>query len=79
MPKQKYTYHYPEQITLCEDLLIGDHDFIAKKVSLSPSYVSNMCRGIRKMKPEVKNLIEKLIDFRKSIDEHLPEEAELEN
>lgn len=79
MPNKKYTYDFPEQRELCSDLLIGDHIFIAMKVGLSPSHISNQCKGIRKMNPKVEWLIKEINKFRKFIDEHLLEESVSEN
>ena len=65
MQKKKYTYDYPDQREISKGLQLGDFLIISKKTKSSPNMVSLMCSGKRKMKKDVKNAIEQLIELNK--------------
>jgi len=67
MTKKQYTYDYPEQRKLANNLIAGDIKFIAKETGYKPNTISKMCTGIRKMNKDVEKVIkEKLLPFRKN-------------
>lgn len=56
-----YKYHYPEQEIYGEVLEVGKITKIANKLGISVSHVTNMCKGIRRMTSEVKELADIVI------------------
>jgi len=63
-----YTYDYPEQRELAKTLRISDKSYIARLTGYSETHISYMCDGKRRMKPEVKQIIEKLNLMRREIE-----------
>ena len=59
--KKQYRYNYPEQRTLSAQLRRGDRMIIAEKTGYSFYTIIQMCKGQRRMKPEIKRVIEEMI------------------
>lgn len=73
---KKYKYDFPAQRELSKNLAKGDKAFLARKFGYSLTYISLMCKGERKMSDAIKQVVEKLIDMRKEIEEYEPATVE---
>ena len=59
--KKQYLYDYPEQRKLSAQLRRGDRAIVAEKTGYTLMSIIKMCKGQRRMKPEIKRVIEQLI------------------
>jgi len=69
--KKKYVYDFPEQREFCSGLQYGDIVYIAKVTGYSISQTTNVVNGKRKMKDNMKIVIEKVLNLRKAMDEEI--------
>ena len=69
--KKKYVYDFPEQREFCSGLQYGDIVYIANATGYSVSQTTNVVNGKRKMQDNMKIVIEKVLNLRKSMNEDI--------
>lgn len=65
--KWNYTYDFPEQRALCAPLSGQDKVLIAEKMGYTREHVISVCSGKRRMKPEMRTLVEKILDIKQQM------------
>ncbi len=65
--KWNYTYDFPEQRELCAPLNGEDKRLIAEKIGCTRGHVISICNGRRRMKPEVKSLVEQILKLKQQM------------
>jgi len=68
MKKWNYTYYYPEQKQFCSRINASDKHLIARKMGVSVDNVRAVCAGRRKLQPEMKAFITKLLSIKKQME-----------
>jgi len=68
MKKWNYTYYYPEQKEFCKLLNASDKHLVARKLGVTVDQVRAVCAGRRKLQPEMKAFITKLLSYKQQIE-----------
>jgi len=68
MKKWNYKYNYPEQKQFCSPLNPSDKHLIARKFGVTVIHVHDICAGRRKLQPEMKAFITKLLTIKKQME-----------